>query len=226
MSLLDTLRKSLTSELFAKVTDALGDDFNYDQVPRSRLNKVIAQRDEAKRQLETLTQGSDGDDDDDDSDDGGAGGGTPPAKQKKAPAGGFTQKDLDDAVQAEKDKAATELKNLRLKFAATEKLHGANIVDPDMVLSAGLIDLTKVTTNDNGVITGGLDEQITELTKNRPYLVAAGSGGAPKGTGKSGGADDFGSITSKEDFLKLSTEQQLKFKEANPEIFKGFMAQI
>ena len=39
MSLYDSLRKALTPELFTQVTDALGDDFDYDVVPRARLNK-------------------------------------------------------------------------------------------------------------------------------------------------------------------------------------------
>ena len=33
MSLKDTLRQKLTPELFTQVTDALGDDFNFDVVP-------------------------------------------------------------------------------------------------------------------------------------------------------------------------------------------------
>ena len=51
MSLYDTLRKSLTPELFTQVTDALGDDFDYDVVPRSRLNKVIKQRNDLRNQF-------------------------------------------------------------------------------------------------------------------------------------------------------------------------------
>ena len=71
MSLKDTLRQKLTPELFTQVTDALGDDFNFDVVPRSRLNKVIGQRDTLKEQLETAlkgtqTKGGSEDDDDDD----------------------------------------------------------------------------------------------------------------------------------------------------------------
>ena len=73
MSLKDTLRQKLTPELFTQVTDALGDDFNFDVVPRSRLNKVIGQRDTLKEQLETAlkgtqTKGGSEDDDDDDDD--------------------------------------------------------------------------------------------------------------------------------------------------------------
>lgn len=221
MSLLDTLRKSLSPELFASVTDALGDDFNYDVVPRSRLNTVIRQRDEARRQLDASTHGADDDDDDNDGD--GDGAGAP--KQKKSSTGGLTQEDVDKAVRAAEEKAAGEKKDLLLRFAVTEKLRGANVVDPNMVLSAGLIDLTKVVTDDNGNITGGLDEQISEMAEARPYLIAQQDTGAQRGTGKKGGSDNFGAITSKEEFLKLPTDQQLAFKEANPEVFKGFMSQ-
>ena len=69
MSLKDTLRQKLTPELFTQVTDALGDDFNFDVVPRSRLNKVIGQRDTLKEQLETALKGTQtkgGSEDDDD----------------------------------------------------------------------------------------------------------------------------------------------------------------
>ena len=73
MSLLDTLKKNLSPEVFSAVQDALGDDFNYDVVPRSRLNKVIQQRDEARRQLNGAGTGGQGDDGDDGN--GGAGSG-------------------------------------------------------------------------------------------------------------------------------------------------------
>lgn len=49
MSLLDTLKAKLNPDLFAQVTDALGDDFDYDLVTRSRLNAVIGQREAARR---------------------------------------------------------------------------------------------------------------------------------------------------------------------------------
>ena len=71
MSLYDSLRKALTPELFTQVTDALGDDFDYDVVPRARLNKVIKQRNELREELSGGSQsrsgkakGSDEDDDD------------------------------------------------------------------------------------------------------------------------------------------------------------------
>lgn len=230
MSLLDTLRKNLSSELFTQVTDALGDDFNYDLVPRSRLNKVIGQRDDARNQLRQLTQAGDGDEGDDgDDDDFGDGGQKAPTKQKKAPkaGGGFSQADLEEAVRKAQEQSALEIKNLRLRYAATEKLREAKIVDPELVLNSKLVDLTKITVDDSGAITGGLDDQIQSIVQNRPYLVSGsgGAGGAGKGTGKDGGGDP-GGVTSREDFLKLPLDQQLKFKETNPDVFKSFMQNL
>ena len=218
MSLLDTLKKNLTPEQFSAVQDALGDDFNWDVVPRSRLNKVIKQRDEARQQLSQMSGGTDnGDDDGDDGSDNGVGSSGKAGK-------GFSQADIDAAVQAANDRHAEELKQLHTNHAVLAKLQESNFVDPNLVLSAGLIDTTKVTLDDNGVITGGLDDQLSSLAEARPYLKNA-SGGGQRGTGKQGGSDEFGSVTSKEEFLKLSYEKQLEFKKANPEVFKGFINQ-
>ena len=218
MSLLDTLKKNLTPEQLSAVQDALGDDFNYDVVPRSRLNKVIQQRDEARRQLNGAGSNGQGDD----GDDGGAGSGNGAGSGDAGKS--FTQADIDAAVQAVKDAHEKELKQLRMNHAVLAKLQEQNFVDPNLILSAGLIDTTKVTLDDNGVITGGLDDQLSSLAEARPYLKNASNGGQ-RGTGKQGGSDEFGSVTSKEEFLKLSYEKQLEFKKANPEVFKGFLNQ-
>ena len=220
MSLLDTLKKNLSPEVFSAVQDALGDDFNYDVVPRSRLNKVIQQRDEARRQLNGA--GSNGQGDDGDDGNGGAGSGN--GAGSGAAGKGFTQADIDAAVNAAKADHEKQLKQLRMNHAVLAKLQEQNFVDPNLILSAGLIDTTKVTLDDNGVITGGLDDQLSSLAEARPYLKNASNGGQ-RGTGKQGGSDEFGSVTSKEEFLKLSYDKQLEFKKANPEVFKGFLNQ-
>lgn len=220
MSLLDILKKNLTPEQFTAVQDALGDDFDDDMVPRSRLNKVIKQRNEARQQVQTLlNNGAGTNDDDDDSDGAGSGaGGEGKSKSKQ-----FTQADIDAAVQAEQQKHQNEIASMHKRYAAVAKLQASNFVDPDLVLSAGLIDLSKVTLDDNGVITGGLDDQISSLAQTKPFLVNS-NGGGQRGTGKDGGGTDFGAVTSKEEFMKLSTEKQIEFKKANPEVFKSFLA--
>lgn len=217
MSLLDTLKKNLTPEQFSAVQDALGDDFNYDVVPRSRLNKVIQQRDEARRQIGQGTGNAGAGTGDDDGDGSGNGAGASGTK-------GFTQADIDAAVNAAKATHEAELNKLKMNHAVIAELQKRNFVDPNLILSAGLIDTTKVTLDNNGAITGGLDDQLSSLAEARPYLVS-GSNGGQRGTGKQGGTDEFGSVTSKEEFLKLSYEKQLEFKKANPEVFKGFLNQ-
>lgn len=217
MSLLDTLKKNLSPEVFSAVQDALGDDFNYDVVPRSRLNKVIQQRDEARRQLGQGGNAGAGDDGD-----GGDGSGN--GAGSGAAGKGFTQADIDAAVNAAKSEHEKQLKQLRMNHAVLAKLQEQNFVDPNLILSAGLIDTTKVTLDDNGVITGGLDDQLSSLAETRPYLKNASNGGQ-RGTGKQGGSDEFGSVTSKEEFLKLSYDKQIEFKKVYPEVFKGFLNQ-
>lgn len=212
MSLLDTLRKNLLPEQFAAVQDALGDDFNYDVVPRSRLNAVIKQRDEARRQAgATAPQGSENPDDDDKS---GAGSGSNPAGAVKS----FTQADID----AIKNQYTATIADMQKRYAATVKLREANFIDPDTVLSAGLIDLKKIKLDEAGAITEGLDDQISSLAQSKPYMIAKADSGQ-RGTGKQGGSEQFESVTSREDFLKLPADKQLEFKQANPEVFKSFL---
>lgn len=222
MSLLDTLRKNLTPEQLTAVQDALGDDFNYDVVPRSRLNKVIKQRDEARALLNPSSQGGVAGGDDDDPATGAGSGATGTTGAGAGASKGFTQADIDAAVKAANDANATKIADMHKRYAVSAKLRESKFVDPDLVLSAGLIDLAKITLDENGGVTGGLDDQVTTLAQSKPYLVEAAAGGQ-RGTGKTGGTDDFGSVTSKEEFLKLTTAQQIEFKKANPEVFRGFM---
>lgn len=217
MSFNDNLRKNLTPELYTQVMDQLGDDFDFDLVPRSRLNKVIKQRNELRDQLAEVsqTQSSKGrasnEDDDDDNfqmlD-----------KRKK--------QEVDvEALKAEWLKEQGNAVNeVKMQYAALEKLRAANAIDPELIWQAGIIDKSKLTVEADGTVRG-LDEAITELTKNRTNLFgkANGKDDADKGTGKDGGDDNFASVKTKEDFLKLSTQDQMSFKKANPEVFKTFL---
>ena len=229
MSLKDTLRQKLTPELFTQVTDALGDDFNFDVVPRSRLNKVIGQRDTLKEQLEsalkgTQTKGGSEDDDDDDDfqmPDTNKGKG----KGKKQSSGAtLTEEEIQQRINEATKQAQNEV---RIQYAGLDALRNANAVDPDLVFT--LIDKSKLKFDDSGKLTG-IDEQITALKTSKPNLFPDGSnkGGrkdTPGGTGKDGGSEKFETVKSKEDFLKLSTADQLKFKEAHPDVFKSYLAQ-
>lgn len=214
MSLYDSLRKALTPELFTQVTDALGDDFDFDQVPRSRLNKVIKQRNELRDQLAGAPQlprnksGSNEDDDDDSQQNNGS---------KNQP---INEAALRVQFQKEQDAA---VKAVKLQYAALEKLRAANVIDPELIWSSNVLDKTKLDLDDNDHITG-LDDMLTQLQKDKAHLFKKASDDAERGTGKNEGGDDHGSgVTTKEEFLKLTIDQQIAFKQANPEVFKTFM---
>lgn len=213
MSFYDTLRKNLTPELFTQVTDQLGDDFDFDLVPRSRLNKVIKQRNDLRDQLAEGSQpqgrkgkASNEEEDDDDF--------QMPGKHKEV--------DVDALKQQWQQEQTNAVNEVKMQYAALEKLRAANAIDPDLIWKAGLIDKSKLTVEADGSIKG-LDEQITDLTKNRTNLFTKGKEDVPGGTGKEGGDEGFASVKTKEDFLKLSTKDQLAFKKQNPEIFSSFL---
>ena len=212
MSFQDTLRKNLTPELFDQVVDQLGDDFDYDLVPRARLNKVIKQRNDLRNQLAEASQpqgakfkGKNEEDDDD----------------TGLPGNSENIEELKKQLKAQSDKAVQEVK---IQYAALEKLRAANVVDPELIWSSSAIDKTKLALGDNGELTG-MDEIISQLQKDKPHLFKSEENVVPPGTGKDGG-NEFEGITTKEDFLKLSADKQIAFKQANPEIFKTFMSTI
>ena len=227
MSLKDTLRQKLTPELFTQVTDALGDDFNFDVVPRSRLNKVIGQRDTLKEQLESALKGTQtkgGSEDDDDDDDFQMPDTTKGKGKKQSSGTTLTEEEIQQRINDATKQAQNEV---RIQYAGLDALRNANAVDPDLVFT--LIDKSKLKFDDSGKLTG-IDEQITALKTSKPNLFPDGNnkGGrkdTPGGTGKDGGSEKFETVKSKEDFLKLSTADQLKFKEAHPDVFKSYLAQ-
>ena len=215
MTLLETLRKNLTPEQFTAIQDAVGDDFDWDMVPRSRLNKVIKQRNELRDQLAGKSQPQGGSsaegDEDDDPKGAAAAGGQPPVDVKA----------LEKQWQAKQDKAVQDVK---IQFAALDKLRAANAIDAELIWNGGLIDKTKLALDATGALTG-LDEIITDLQKNKAHLFTkkeGNDGGAPAGTGKDGG-EQFKGVTTKEEFLKLDADKQIAFKQANPTLFKQFL---
>lgn len=213
MSLYDSLRKALTPELFTQVTDALGDDFDYDVVPRARLNKVIKQRNELRDQLAGNTQAQHGtsktDEDDDELNAG-----------KSAESKPVNVAELRAQWQKEQDAA---VKAVRLQYAALEKLRAANVIDPELIWSSNVLDKSKIDLDDKGQVTG-LDDMLTQLQKDKAHLFKKATDGVPGGTGKEGDDEGKGgSVTTREEFLKLPIDKQIAFKQANPEVFKTFM---
>ena len=217
MSLYDTLRKCLTPEQFTTVTDALGDDFDYDMVPRSRLNKVIRQRNDLRDQLakgSQLSGGKAGEDDDDDDDVG-----TPKGKTKSEPV------DIEALKKQWQQEQKDAVKEVKIQYAALEKLRAANVIDPDLIWTSSILDKSKIDLDDKGALTG-LDEQLAQLKTDKAHLFKTGAEGVPGGTGKEGGeggGDKGDTVSTREDFLKLSIEDQLKFKQDHPEVFKTFL---
>ena len=209
MSFQDTLRKNLTPELFEQVTDQLGDDFDYDLVPRSRLNKVIKQRNDLRNQIAGIPQPqntkSKGKSEDDDGDDSGI----------------DNPVDIDELRRQLQEQKDLAVQGVKIQYAALEKLRAANVIDPELVWSSNVLDKTKLKLGDGDVLTG-LDEQITQLQKDKAHLFKIAGSDVPPGTGKESG-NEFEGVTSREAFLKLPMDKQLAFKQANPEIFKTFM---
>lgn len=191
MSFLKTLSKKLTPELLQEIQDALGDDFDYDVVPRSRLNAVIKQRNELREQLASSTQLDDDDDDeDDDPDDTSNSGGSKAKTKPGTKLEGVTSKQMRKLL-ADKDKEKEDAINaLKIEHAAHGKLRDAKARDVDMVF--GLLDKSKIKFDDKGELTG-LDDQIAELTKNKAFLFNTED--VPGGTGKSGKSDSGGKDT-------------------------------
>ena len=209
MSFQDTLRKNLTPELFEQVTDQLGDDFDYDLVPRSRLNKVIKQRNDLRNQIAGIPQSpntkSKGKSEDDDGDDSGI----------------DNPVDIDELRRQLQEQKDLAVQGVKIQYAALEKLRAADVIDPELVWSSNVLDKTKLKLGDGDVLTG-LDEQITQLKKDKTHLFKVAGSDVPPGTGKDSG-NEFEGVTSREAFLKLPMDKQLAFKQANPEIFKTFM---
>ena len=209
MSLQDTLRKSLTPELFTQVIDQLGDDFDFDLVPRSRLNRVIKQRNDFRDQLAEISQSqgnrskSNNEDDDDDVGD----------------TGGESIETIRQQIEAQKNEAIQEVK---IQYAALEKLRESKAIDPELLWSSNIFDKSKIKLDEAGKLTG-LDEMIAQLKKDKAHLFNKDKKDVPDGTGKDGD-DEGGSVTTKEEFLKLGIDEQIAFKKANPEVFKTFMS--
>lgn len=165
--------------MFTSVCDSLGDDFDFDVVPRSRLNKVIAQRNELRKELNSSADP----DDDDDSTNGGEPGGQ---------NGGMTEQAFKKAMKALEQKHAKEITDLKKQNIALDKLRAKNAYDPDTVLKSGLLNLDKLELNEDGTLKG-LDEAVETLIKDKSYFFKSeDSGKHEQGTGKKDGDDSDG----------------------------------
>jgi hypothetical protein len=198
-------------------------------VPRSRLNKVIKQRNDYREQVETLTSGTQQDEDDDndfdDDDDGQRNrGGKAQKKQGQQRSKSVDEATLRQQLEQERDEA---IQKVKIQYAGLDKLREVGAVDPEVAYS--LLDLSKVKFGADGKLEG-FDEQVTALRESKKYLFNAqqqeqpgGRKATPSGTGKDSGNDQFEGVNSVTEFLKLSTSDQIKFKTTYPEKFKSFL---
>lgn len=196
MSLKDTLQKSLSPELFNNVTEALGDTFNYDVVPRTRLNEVIEQRNTATKQIDELTA------------------------QLSTQKGKFiyTEEQVSDLKKEWQTEADKKLTEVQVKFKVLDKLKAAAAVDAELIWNGGLVDATKLTLDDDK----GIETAVEDLKKNKPHLFGAGDN-VQRGTGKHGGEADPAGVDTLDKFMKLNVTEQLEFKTKHPTVFKKFM---
>ena len=185
MTLLTTLKKKLPAETLSEIMDALGDNFDWDVVPRSRLNQVIKERNDLREQVNA----PDSEDDKDDSD-------TTPestksgrtkdseksdSDEKKTKT--FTQADLDAAIADAKAEAEKAVDETKFQLAVTAKLREAKVRDPEYALTK--MDREKLSLNDKGEIEG-LDQELSSFKENYPWHIGDISDSGTGASGKSG----------------------------------------
>ena len=177
MSLHDDLQKKLNAEQMQQLDDLLGDDFDWDLVPRSRLNKVISQRNELRKQVGTNdpTKKKDpkkkaSEDDADDDDDNLT----------------YTKEELETLLQAERAKSQAEVNAFKVKQATLSKLQTEKALDPELVF--GLLDNSKLSLNDKGELQGLDEAGFKTIQEGKKFLFGESDPDpdVPPGTGKDG----------------------------------------
>lgn len=178
MSLHDDLQKKLSAEQMQQLDDILGDDFDWDLVPRNRLNKVIAQRNELRKQIDPLKTPTKKKDpkkptsEDGDGDDSGV---------------TYTQEELANLLQQERDRVQGELNAFKVKQATLSKLQTEKALDPELVY--GLLDATKLSLNDKGELQGLDDAGFKAIKEGKQFLFGEpedNNNNVPPGTGRDG----------------------------------------
>lgn len=188
MTLLEKLREKLGPELAGQVEDAVGDDFDWDFVPRARLNKVIGQRNTAQAKLQAYLdkQSSNTDDDDDDIPNAeGNNGNTETRRHNKA-----NEINIDELnAQHQKD-----LANVAKRYAVLDLIRAKGALDPKLVL--GQLDLDKMNLKEDDTLEG-FDEQFNPWAESHSYMFQNSNSnsdnsndGIESGTGKNAAGDN------------------------------------
>lgn len=190
MALLEKLREKLGPELAGQVEDAVGDDFDWDFVPRARLNKVIGQRNTAQSKLQAYldkqSSNAEGDDDDDNIPNAeGNNGNTETRRHNKA-----NEVNIDELnAQHQKD-----LANVAKRYAVLDLIRAKGALDPKLVL--GQLDLDKMNLKEDDTLEG-FDEQFNPWAESHSYMFQNSNSnsdnsndGIESGTGKNAAGDN------------------------------------
>lgn len=189
MTLLEKLREKLGPELAGQVEDAVGDDFDWDFVPRARLNKVIGQRNTAQSKLQAYldkqSSNAEGDDDDDIPNAEGNNGNTETRRHNKA-----NEVNIDELnAQHQKD-----LANVAKRYAVLDLIRAKGALDPKLVL--GQLDLDKMNLKEDDTLEG-FDEQFNPWAESHSYMFQNSNSnsdnsndGIESGTGKNAAGDN------------------------------------
>lgn len=196
MSLEKILKKHLPKELFTQVVDELGDDFDFDYVPRSRLNAVIKQRNDLRQRV------ADVDDLDDDGDEGDDGATNPP--KKKAAKKQTEPKGDEVDVEALKAQHQAELEAVKIEFALTDALRSEGCNNPKLLMPQ--LDMSKIKFGEDGKLEGHT-EQLTAWKTSDPYLFSTSASGEEGGDGT--GAEGIGD-TGKGKSKKTAIDKELE----------------
>ena len=193
MGLYDDLKKNLDPETLAKVTEQMGEEYDFNQVPYSRLQKVIRERNELRDKVNTNASNSDHDEYEQNASGQQNQQGQGQAQNQQQPAG-LTQADLQKAIaKATKEvqaKADKQIAAMQLRSAALLQLRDANCIDPEVLYDSVRIDKSLLSLDATGKVEG-LTEQIETLEKASPaYFGAASDRDVTKGTGKTGGGNE------------------------------------
>jgi hypothetical protein len=181
MTLLEKLREKLGPELAGQVEDAVGDDFDWDFVPRARLNKVIGQRNTAQAKLQAYLdkQSSNAEDDDD---------GIPNAEGNSGNTEAHRHNEVNiDELNAQHQK---DLANVAKRYAVLDLIRAKGALDPKLVL--GQLDLDKMNLKEDDTLEG-FDEQFNPWAESHSYMFqnsnSNSNDGIESGTGKDAAGD-------------------------------------
>lgn len=189
MTLLEKLREKLGPELAGQVEDAVGDDFDWDFVPRARLNKVIGQRNTAQSKLQAYldkqSSNAEGDDDDGIPNAEGNNGNTETRRHNKA-----NEVNIDELnAQHQRD-----LANVAKRYAVLDLIRAKGALDPKLVL--GQLDLDKMNLKEDDTLEG-FDEQFNPWAESHSYMFQNSNSnsnnsndGIESGTGKNAAGDN------------------------------------